>query len=70
MTVNAGSAATANEAIITALQGVSGAYRHMGDAALRHDRGLYDRARTSVRSADGALTAAFGQLATFGYTIS
>jgi hypothetical protein len=68
MSVNAGSAATANEAIIAALQGVSGAYRHVGDAALKNNRGLYDRARTSVRTADGVLTAALGRLATFGYT--
>jgi hypothetical protein len=56
--------AAANDSLVAALRRGAGAYRRMGSAARRDNRGAYDAARADAKRADAAirraLTAATG----------
>jgi hypothetical protein len=68
--LDAGPAAAANSAVVSALNSIGSAYRALGGAASRHDSSAYRAAGASVKHATSALAAAYSRLGAFGYRVS
>ena len=69
-TLNAGSAATANSALATALHDTGDVYNALARAAKAGNKRRYDAARAALEPANQAVAAAFTQLAQLGYRVS
>jgi hypothetical protein len=68
--LNAGPAGAANSALVAALALNQTAYRALARAASLQQSAPYSDARTSLRHAASAVTAAYSGLAAFGYSVS
>jgi hypothetical protein len=68
--LNAGPAGAANSALVAALALNQTAYRALARAASLRQSAPYSDARTSLRHAASAVTAAYSGLAAFGYSVS
>jgi hypothetical protein len=68
--LSAGTAQAANLELASALRSTGDGYAALGGAAAHHDASGYAAARSSLAHAASALTAAFVQLASFGYAVA